>query len=84
MKKIQILTQDNCPKCIALDQFLTFGLKNRYQDKIEMVKREDNEALFMKIVKKHGIQSTPALVYGDAVLVNGEPSKVVDFIEKNL
>lgn len=84
MKKIQMLTQDHCPKCIALEQFLVFGLKDQYKENIEIVKREDNEALFMKIVKKHGIQSTPALVCGDAVLLNTEPSNVTDFMNQHL
>ena len=84
MKKIQILTQDHCPKCIVLEQFLSVGLKNKYKENIEYVKREDNKALFMKIVRKHGIQSTPAIVCGDEFLVNTEPSKVMEFIEKNL
>ena len=84
MKKILILTQDHCPKCVVLEQFLRVGLKNEYIENIEYVKREDNESLFMKLVRKHGIQSTPALVCGDELLVNTEPSKVIEFIEKNL
>ena len=84
MKKIQILTQDHCPKCSVLEQFLSVGLKNKYKENIEYVKREDNETLFMKLVRKHGIQSTPALVCGEELLVNTEPSKVIEFIEKNL
>ena len=84
MKKILILAQDHCPKCVVLEQFLSVGLKNKYIENIEYVKREDNESLFMKLVRKHGIQSTPALVCGDELLVNTEPSKVIEFIENNL
>ena len=78
------MTQDHCPKCVVLEQFLSVGLKNKYIENIEYVKREDNESLFMKLVRKHGIQSTPALVCGDELLVNTEPSKVIEFIENNL
>ena len=78
------MAQDHCPKCVVLEQFLSVGLKNKYIENIEYVKREDNESLFMKLVRKHGIQSTPALVCGDELLVNTEPSKVIEFIENNL
>lgn len=84
MKKIQMLTQDNCPKCVSLKQFLELGLKNKYADHIELVKREENPELFMALVKKHDIMSTPALVAGDNVLYDTSVSKVPSFIEANI
>lgn len=84
MKKIQMLTQDNCPKCVALKSFLELGCRNKYADDIEVVKREDDEAAFKKIVLEHGIMSTPVLIADGEVLTDTNPSKVTAFIEKHI
>lgn len=84
MTKIKMLTQDNCPKCIALKSFLELGLRNKYQDDIEVIKREDQTEVFMDLVQKHGIMATPVLIAGNEVLADTSPSKVADFIKANL
>lgn len=80
MKKIQMLTQDNCPKCIILDQFLENGLNDEYKDQIEVIHRSNDEKLFMSLARKHGIMATPALICGDEVLVDTSEAKVKDFL----
>lgn len=82
--KVTMLTQNNCPKCTALKQFLTLGLRNKYADDIEVLNREDDEERFMSLVKKHNIMSTPVLIHEDEVLVDTAPSKVSDFLAKRL
>lgn len=84
MKKVKMLTQDNCPKCVALKSFLEMGLRNKYADNIEVVKREEKNEEFMDLVKKHDIMATPALVIGDDVLLDTSPSKVSEFLEKHV
>ena len=79
-----MLTQDNCPKCIALKSFLELGLRNKYQDDIEVVKREEQTDAFMDLVQKHKIMATPVLIAGDAVLADTSPSKVAEFLKEHI
>lgn len=81
MSKVIMLTQNNCPKCVALKSFLELGLRNKYENHIEVIRREDNPSLFMDYVSKYDIMSTPALISGEDVLVDTQPSKVSTFLE---
>ncbi|CAH2761379.1 glutaredoxin [Erysipelothrix amsterdamensis] len=82
MTKIMMLTQDNCPKCMALKNFLELGLRNKYAEHIEVVKREDDPERFKSIALEHGVMATPVLIAGGEVLVDTNPSKVNAFFEK--
>lgn len=79
-----MLTKNNCPKCVGLKNYLEFGLRNKYQDNIEILKLEDNEELFMEYAKKFDILATPALIANDSVLTDSSPLKVNEFLEKNI
>ncbi len=81
MSKIKLLTQDNCPKCVQLQQFLEYGLRNQYVDNIEVIKKEEKKKEFFQLVKEHGLMSTPVLIYEDQVLVNMKPSSVSEFLK---
>lgn len=78
---IKMLTQDNCPKCVALKNFLELGLRNQYNDKIEIVKREEQPDLFMELVRAHDLMATPVLIADAEVLVDTAPSKVTQFLQ---
>ena len=80
--KIKMITQDNCPKCIALEIFLEKGLRNKYKDDIQIIHRSEEEELFMQEVEEHGIMATPALIAGSEVLRDTAPSKVSEFLKK--
>ncbi|MDE8256258.1 glutaredoxin family protein [Erysipelothrix rhusiopathiae] len=82
MTKIMMLTQDNCPKCMALKNYLELGLRNKYAEHIEVVKREDDPERFKSIALEYGIMATPVLIGGGEVLVDTNPSKVNAFFEK--
>lgn len=82
MKKVYMLTQDNCPKCFSLKSYLELGLRNKYADQIEVVKREDNQQLFYELVQKHDVMATPVLISDTTVLSDTSPSKVNDFFQK--
>lgn len=84
MKKVIMLTQDNCPKCVGLKGFLEMGLKNKYEDSIEVVKKEDNPKRFMDLALSNGIMATPALIAEGDVLLDTTPSKVAPFLEKHV
>lgn len=84
MKKIKILTQNNCSKCIALKSYLEMGLRNRYAEDIEYVKREDDPEGFMEYVQQFDIMATPAIICDNAVLKDTAPSKVNTFLSENL
>ena len=81
--KIKMLTQDKCPKCIVLEQFLEKGLRNKYKDEIEIIYRSVSEDLFMQEVQEHGIMATPALIANGQVLRDTSPSKVSEFLKKH-
>lgn len=84
MSKIIMLTQDNCPKCVALKGFLEMGLRNKYENEIEIVKREEQPKRFMDLALNHGIMATPALIANEDVLLDTSPSKVGPFLEKHV
>ena len=84
MSKVQLLSQNRCPKCVALKSYLEKGLRNKYSDSIVEVKREDDTETFMDLVEKHRIAATPALIYEDRVLLDTTPSKVSDFLAEIL
>lgn len=83
MKKILILSQDSCPKCVVLDQYLKQGLNNQFEDDIEYVTREQDGKLFMSLARHHGIMATPALIIGQDVLLTPDPSNTLAFLEKH-
>lgn len=76
MKKIQMLTQDNCAKCIVLEKYLE---RSRYFDLVEVVDRGKSPKEFMALVRKHQIMATPALIYGEEVLRDTSEEKVKEF-----
>lgn len=78
---IYLLTQDNCPKCNVIKQFIDKGLSDVEKAKIQIVHRQSDEKLFMELVTKHNIMSTPVLVGDDGcVLVDASISNVRDFV----
>ena len=80
---IKMLTQDNCGQCIALKKYLDLGLRGKYNDVIEVIKKEDNPEEFMRLVKLRGITSTPALIAEKDVLRNPNVSNAESFIKLN-
>lgn len=84
MSKVIMLTQDNCPKCVGLKGFLEMGLKNKYENDIEVVKKENDPKRFMDLALSNGIMATPALIADGEVLVDTTPSKVTPFLEKHI
>lgn len=81
---IYLLTQDGCPKCDAIKQFITKALGNSYLEKIKIVHRTENEELFRQLVKDNNIMSTPVLIADNDILLNPTISNVKEFIDKNL
>lgn len=84
MTKVKMLTQENCTNCVALKQFLEFGLNNKYKDNIEIIKREENPEKFNELVNKFDIYTSPALIFNNDVLTDCSPSNVMNFFEKNI
>ena len=82
MSKVQLLTQNRCPKWDQLKSILEMGLRNKYANDIVEVKREEDQEGFMDLVSKHGLMQTPVLVFGDKVLTDVTPSKVTDFLKE--
>ena len=79
--EILLVTQNNCPNCDKLKMFLKFGLKGKYDNYIKEVSKQNSENHFAEIVENNGIQSTPAIIIGDMVLKDTQPSKVKEFLE---
>ena len=83
MKKIILLTQNQCPKCLVLENYLKHELHDVYEDHIEIVKREAEPKRFMFLARNHGIMATPALISGDDVLLMPDSSNTKEFLEKH-
>ncbi len=81
---IYLLTQDNCPKCDNVKMILDKAFQNKYSDNIQIVHRQTDEKLFMDLVNKHQIRSTPALIANDDVLREPSISNLESFIKKNI
>ncbi len=78
-----MLTKENCPKCDNLKNYLKFALNSKYDDKIKIIKKEDDIDLFNSLVKEYKIMATPVLIAKDGtVLTDCSPSKVEDFLIK--
>lgn len=78
---IYLLTQDNCPKCNVIKQFIDKGLSESERAKIQIVHRQSDEKLFMELVTKYQIMSTPVLIGDDGcVLFDASISNVKDFV----
>lgn len=83
MNKIILLSQNNCPKCVVLDQYLHLGLNDRFKDQIEIVSREKDAKRFMQLARHNGIMATPALICKDGVLANPTPENTLEFLEQH-
>ncbi len=81
---IKILSQQVCPKCDQLFQYLKFGLQNKYADKIEIIKKEDNLTEFMALVSEYEIMATPAIIVNGKVLKDCTPLNVAKFLSENV
>jgi glutaredoxin len=60
--KYVMLTQDNCPNCDRLKLLLAKPMKGEYDDKIEIVHRQQNPDEFLTFVKEYGVASTPVII----------------------
>lgn len=80
--EILLVTQNNCPNCDKLKMFLKFGLKGKYDNYIKEVSKQNSENHFTQIIEHNDIQATPAIIVGDMVLKDTQPSKVKEFLEK--
>lgn len=84
MNKIVLLTQDNCPNCTALKMFLHYGMKDAYQDDIEIVHKQAEPERYAQFVRQYEITSTPSFIAGGEVLRDCSPTKTIDFIKRSL
>lgn len=84
MAEVMMLTQDQCTHCTSLKMFLTYGLKDKYADRIETVHRQNEPEQFMALVRQFQVASTPVLISGDEVLRDCSPSKTIAFLKKHL
>lgn len=81
---IYLLTQDKCPNCEMLKAYLQKGLRGAYDAEIQIVHRQTDPELFMNLVQKHKIMSTPAMVAGDDVLHSAGMSNVKAFLDAHI
>ncbi|MGE4320520.1 MAG: glutaredoxin family protein [Acholeplasmataceae bacterium] len=82
MSQVYMLTKPDCPNCKKLKMFLKYALNDKYSQDIQIVDKEESTDLYLEMVKKYGVLSLPVLICEDDVLINVEPSKVTQFLEK--
>ena len=80
--KIEILTQDNCPKCGSLKMYVTHGLAEEHRNKVEWVHKETNPKRFQELVEQHEIMTTPAIIVGEQVLRETTPLQIESFLKE--
>ena len=80
---IYFLTQDNCPKCVALKNYIEKALGTTYLNKISFIHRDHDSALFNELVSKFNIMATPCLIAGDDILRNPNLSNTRDFLDQH-
>lgn len=83
MNKIIMLTQNNCPKCVVLEEYLKNGLDNKYEEYIERISKEKRSKDFMALARRNGIMATPALIIGESVLINPNSENVLGFLKEH-
>lgn len=57
-----LLTQDNCPNCEQLKKMLSAPLRGAFDDKIEVLHRQQNPEGFLAVSSQYGAMTTPALI----------------------
>ncbi|MDD2213642.1 MAG: hypothetical protein PHR21_03765 [Oscillospiraceae bacterium] len=67
--QIIILSQEGCPRCAALRQYLSLGPRQALaRQAVVWVEREADPAAFTRLAQSRGIQSTPAVIWGSQLL----------------
>lgn len=62
MKKVILLSKENCQGCNSLKLFLMAALRNEYDDHIEGIKLEDNGEEYSKWVERVETTQMPTLI----------------------
>jgi hypothetical protein len=83
MQKVYVLTQDQCPNCHALHQFLQLALKDKYAPHIIKVHKSIDEALYRELVSMYNIKETPSLIYQDEIIQGFKPQITLDLFQKH-
>lgn len=65
MKRAIVLTQETCPLCDSQKFFMKVTFKGKYDDKVDFIKKEDNEELFAEWIEKAESQGTPTTIFLD-------------------
>lgn len=79
---IIILSQEVCPRCTQLYQYLKFAQQDKYKDQIKIVKKEDSPEEFKQLTKQFHIMATPVMIIGEHVLKDCSPLNVGEFLAK--
>lgn len=82
MSQVYMLAKPNCPNCQKLKMFLKFALRDQYKEDIEIIDKVEHADQYVDMVKRFNVLSVPVLIHDDEVLVQVDPSKVTNFLEK--
>lgn len=82
MSQVYMLAKPNCPNCQKLKMFLKFALQDKYKDDIRIIDKEADADMYVTMVKKFNVLSVPVLIHEEDVLVQVDPSKVTQFLER--
>ncbi len=84
MSKLYMLTKQDCPNCNRLKLYLKTVLKDKYINDITIVDKEEHYDLFVKMVKTHMVLALPVLIKDNEILIDMNPIKVKEFLEKHI
>lgn len=76
-----LLTKEDCPRCKQIKLFIDNALNKEQKNKIQIIKKEDNEELFLEYVKKYQILSLPVIINNDDVIINITNSTILNLVK---
>ena len=82
MSQVYMLAKPDCPNCQKLKMYLKFALQDKYKNDIQIIDKVEQADQYVEMVKKFNVLSVPVLIHEEDVLVQVDPSKVTNFLEK--
>lgn len=78
-----LLTKNGCPKCEQIKMFIEKALTKEQKEKIEIIKKEDQESIFLDYVNKYHILSLPVIIDNNKLFINITNSTILNLLNKN-
>ncbi|MDY0277521.1 MAG: hypothetical protein RBQ97_05515 [Acholeplasma sp.] len=82
MNKITILTKKDCPMCNKLKMYINHALSEEQKGKLDIIVKEENEELFVKLVKENLVLAVPTAIFEGETYPGLDPAKLLSLLKK--